>query len=164
MLSSLNNGDVFRLNVSVMNSQKWTMFYFWQYTFFFLIVCLFLYILAVPEWQNILNVSHYVAVAQENRNNSYDNNKKKKKNMTKWYRHHSPGGLVYCCTVTLWEKKMFLSLIILQKSQHFVQMVQFCVRVPISLFNVSLFCRFCKHVCKTKIATCVWWWCFLYST
>lgn len=46
--------------------------------YLFLIVCLFLYILAVPEWQNILNVSHYVAVAQENRNNSYDNNKKKK--------------------------------------------------------------------------------------
>lgn len=166
MLSSLNNGDVFRLNVSVMNSQKWTMFYFWQYTFFFLIVCLFLYILAVPEWQNILNVSHYVAVAQENRNNSYDNNNKKKKNMTKWYQ--APFSwwssvLLYCHPLRK-KKKVFLSLIISQKSQHFVQMVQFCVCVPISLFNVSLFCRFCKHVCKTKIATCVWWWCFLYST
>lgn len=63
MLSSFNNGEVSKLNVSVMNSQTWTTFYFWQYTFFF--VCLFLYFLAVPEWQNILNVSHYVAVAQE---------------------------------------------------------------------------------------------------
>lgn len=49
MLSSLNNGDVFRLNVSVMNSQKWTMFYFWQYTFFFF-DCLFVFIHFSCSW------------------------------------------------------------------------------------------------------------------
>jgi len=60
MLPSLNNDDVSRLNVSVMNSQTWTIFCFWQYTF----LRLFLYFLAVSDRQNILNVSHYVAVAQ----------------------------------------------------------------------------------------------------
>lgn len=100
---------------------------------FFWIVCLFLYILAVPEWQNILNVSHYVAVAQENRNNSYDNNNKKKRIWQNDTRHHSPGGLVYCCTVTLWGKKKSVF-----ELNHFTEESTFCT-------NGTILCV-CSHI------------------
>lgn len=63
MLSSFNNGDVFKAQCLCYDFT--TMDHVLFPTVYLLFFCLFLYILAVPEWQNILNVSPYVAVAQE---------------------------------------------------------------------------------------------------
>lgn len=106
-----------RLSVSVMTSQKnGPCFISDSIPSLFLFVCLFLYILAVSEWQNILNVSHYVAVAQETEIIAMIIIKKK--NMTKMIRAPFTwwsSVLLYCHP---WgrkkkrKKKLFLSWII----------------------------------------------------
>lgn len=150
MLSSLNNGDAFKAQCLCYDfTENGPCFILGQYTFS-LFVCLFLYILAVPEWQNILNVSHYVAVAQETEIIAMIIIIKKK-NMTKWYGRHSPGGLVYCCIVTLEEKKkkLFLSWSIF--TTFCTNGTILCVCSHNHYYSMYLYIAgFCKHVCKTK--------------
>lgn len=92
MLSSFNNGEVSRLNVSVMNSQSWTIFYFWQYTFIFFVFIPFScsWVTKYLECESLCSSctrTEIIAMII-------------KKNMTKLYMHHFRGGLVYCCIVT----------------------------------------------------------------
>ena len=70
--------------------------------FFFLFVCLFLYILAVPEWQKYLECESLCSSCTRTEIIAMII----KKNMTKLYMHHFRGGLVYCCIVT-YEKILF---------------------------------------------------------
>lgn len=153
MLSSFNNGEFFRLNVSVMNSQTWTIFYFWQYTFF----CLFVFIHFSCSW-----VTKYLEC--ESLCSSCTRTEIIamiiKKNMTKLHMHHFRGGPVYCCIVThkrslIWRKIMFW---------HFVLCPEYgmCfLFVPVLFDMPHLQATFrekkdlsasiwssCKHVCK----------------
>lgn len=137
MLSSLNNGDAFMAQCLCCDftrkKKNGPCFISDSIPSLFLFVWLFLYIFAVPEWQNILNVSHYVAVAQEKQNNSYDNNNKKRehdKNIQVPFSWWS-SVLLYCYP---WRKEKKQkpccpALSFSQKSNIFVQTVQFCVCV-----------------------------------
>lgn len=131
MLSSFNNGEVFRLNVSVMIHKHGP--YFISDSIHF---CLFVFIPFSCSW-----VTKYLEC--ESLCSSCTRTEIIamiiKKNMTKFYMHHFRGGLVYCCIVThkkicfeqknhCIEKKMF---------QGFVLCPEYsmCFRfVPVSLF------------------------------
>lgn len=107
-----NNGEVFRLSVFVMNSQTWTIFYFWQYTLFF---GLFVFIHFSCSW-----VTKYLEC--ESLCSSCTRTEIIamiiKKNMTKLYMHHFCGGRVYCCIVTHENTFVF-------KENHLIEMLCF---------------------------------------
>lgn len=163
MLSSFNNGDVFKAQCLCYDFT--TMDHVLFPTVYLLFFFLFVFIHLSCSWvTKYLECESLCSSCTRNRNNSYDNNNNKKKNMTKWYRRHSPGGLVYCCIVTLEgekkkKKKLFPSLIIFTEEQHFVQTVQFCVCVPIIIIirciSILQVLQACVQDEKKNIYTCV---------
>lgn len=149
MLSSFNNGDVFRLSVSVMNSQTWTILSFRQYTFS---VCLFVFIPFSCSW-----VTKYLEC--ESLCSSCTRTEIIamiiKKNMTKLYMHHCCGGLVYCCIVThekCWFVLSFFFFLLLRKKTISQKTALFCALCALCA-RLLLFCSFLASMCAISNIT-----------
>lgn len=78
------------------------LFYFRQYTFLF--VCLFLYILAVPEWQKYLECESLCSSCTRTEIIAMII----KKNMTKLYMHHVRGGFSVLLYRHPWKRVSFV--------------------------------------------------------